>query len=81
MLELIVFIKCSGDNARADNLYDTISSFKSTNQDVKYKIYLVVDSHLLQDAHDIFKNISIEDKILSYGYTTNVGDIRDNSHQ
>ena len=27
-LDLVIFIKCSGDNARPDNLHDTIASFE-----------------------------------------------------
>lgn len=71
MLELIVFIKCSGDNARLDNLYDTISSFEATNRGVDYKIYLVVDPHLESSATNIFSMLSIEDKVLDIVATNN----------
>tara|TARA_Y100001963_G_scaffold159287_1_gene262338 strand:- start:16513 stop:17439 length:927 start_codon:yes stop_codon:yes gene_type:complete len=69
--KLIVFIKCSGDNARFDNLYDTIESFHRTNKDVDYKFYVVVDPHLHSPTFNIFRKLSIENKILEIKATTN----------
>ena len=44
MLDLIVYIKCSGANVREDNLFDTIYSFEEKNKKEDYKFYIVVDS-------------------------------------
>ena len=46
MLELIVFIKSSGANARLDNLSDTLTTFINCNPGINYKFYLVVDPDL-----------------------------------
>jgi hypothetical protein len=70
-IELILFIKCSGNNARIENLHDTISSFEKTNKKVDYKIYLVVDKHLEKEAANIFSVLSIQDKLLELQVTDN----------
>ena len=39
MLDLILFVKCSGVNARIDNLHDTLFTFEETNKNTNYKVY------------------------------------------
>ncbi len=54
--ELLVFIKCSGPNKRADNIKDTITSFAQKNTDCSYKFYIVCDSDMVSPIKDIFSS-------------------------
>jgi len=58
-LDLIVFIKCSGPNAREDNLRDSLVSFARKNIECDYGIYLTVDPHMEQAALNIFEDSEI----------------------
>ena len=71
MLDLIVFIKCSGVNARIDNFFDTIVSFEQKNKGVNYKFYLVVDPHLKEDVSKLLETTISADKILDFHVTEN----------
>lgn len=71
MLDLIVFIKCSGVNVRIDNLADTINSFDQRNKGVNYKFYLVVDPHLESKAYDLLLASVGTEKILDFVVTEN----------
>lgn len=45
-MELIIFLKCAGTNARADNLYDTILSFIETIENHNYGFYFCFDESM-----------------------------------
>jgi len=61
MLDLLVFIKCSGPNVREDNLNDTITSFAKKNLKLNYKFYIVCDPGLDTWVNKIFKNTDYKD--------------------
>ena len=71
MLDLIVFIKCSGVNAREDNLFDTICSFKEKNRKENYKFYIVADPIMEKGLSTIVDSLGIKDKILDIKITEN----------
>jgi len=54
--ELLVFIKCSGPNKRADNIEDTITSFAQKNTDCSYKFFITCDSDMVSPIKDIFSS-------------------------
>jgi hypothetical protein len=54
-LDLIIFIKCSGDNARPDNIRDTIVSFMQKNVGVNYGFYIVTDPHIAPHVTQTFR--------------------------
>ena len=69
-LDLVVFIKCSGDNARPDNLEDTIVSFIEKNPGVNYGFYIVADPHIIPHVAPIFRKNPQSDKHLLEVKTT-----------
>lgn len=71
MLDLIVYIKCSGANVREDNLFDTIYSFEEKNKKEDYKFYIVVDSVMERGLLKIIDDMGIRNRILDIKVTDN----------
>ena len=71
MLDLILFVKCSGVNARIDNLHDTLFTFEETNKNTNYKVYLVVDPILEAQAKSVLTSIIGEERVLDFLVTEN----------
>jgi len=71
MLDLIVFLKSSGANVRADNLYDTIKSFTDKNVGLNYKFYFVVDAWVEPVLDDIIQQIGCKHRVLDVVVTDN----------
>jgi hypothetical protein len=63
MLDVIIYLKCSGPNVRADNFTDTIQSVIKNIGIQEYSFYIVVEPGFLTNAFNIIKECGIQDKL------------------
>jgi hypothetical protein len=71
MLDLIVFVKASGINARLDNLCDMVGTFVNKNKNLNYKFYFVLDAGLEVPLIRFIKAIKQDDKVMNIVTTNN----------
>lgn len=72
MLDVLIFVKCSGAMARVDNLFDCLASIEKKIGIKNYMYYLAVDPDFSAGTIKAIKDLNIEEKIhtLSVSYNS-----------